>query len=249
MRILTPSIKRVSSSRGRGKFALPKKALFFTPEGDQLPEPIFIFGKVRITKSLLRGKIAKASPVRNWELGGGIGESTIANVPNFGKVMIKPCFGSKSPEKTMATLVEMIRRRVRFESPLGLLVSRNQTFLVTKYLPGQGIGSVLAKASREQALQIARMAGKELADLHSKGFTHGHPHFQNMLLVKNKLRLIDATLAEDITKLDADQTKAKTKNDIVELSKAFGIYSTDLANAFLKAYTQSQKNLHGSNPF
>jgi tRNA A-37 threonylcarbamoyl transferase component Bud32 len=234
---LPASIKRAGFFRGRGKVRLVSGFMGGSlREAEELIGEAHFVSQVQIKKAYLRSRIAKASSVSKWRTVRFMDEAALVFVPNFGKVVVKPCLGY-SAQEVLAKLVELAKRRVRCEAPLGLLVSRERDYLVTKYFDGQTLGEAMNFASRENKLLMARLVGQELADLHKKEFFHGHPHLKNWVVVKGKIWLIDATLLEDLKDKKANRAADLREREVTALNSLLKEnYGEEIADVFRISY-------------
>ena len=236
---IPPSVKRRFFG-GRGKLKL---ATDWRPGMVFIEEPSVTggnwIGMVKIKKAYLRRKLAKAAPVSKWRAWKQIDEATVVLVPNFGKVIVKPCLG-RDPNRILITLTEMLRRRVRCEIPLGLLeATKYRSYLVTKFFDGPTLKTAMEQATQEERVLMAKLVAKELADLHKKGFVHSHPHFTNWIVIKSRPRLIDATEVMDLQNSPRIKPKEAFARKGVErmfLQTTLNHYGEDVATAFVDEY-------------
>lgn len=143
-------------------------------------------------------------PLANWK---AVSTTSVANVfelSNGVQVVVKPeldvapyigkkgRFRNKYVRQMIPVLEEIVRRKIRMESPLAYLETENgQRFYVVRKEKGITLQSFLSEATSSQQIQVGKNIGEALADLHNKGAVHSHPHLNNWLVYGTNARLID----------------------------------------------------------
>jgi hypothetical protein len=233
-------------------FRIPKLQLIALPGRDikftkMLTATGGFFGSVRIRKAWVRKSLSK-SKISEWKrFKQPVGEASFFALPDGRKVVIKPCLYHSVP-KIFRILVKLIRKRVRFEEPLGIIESQGgKLYLISRFIEGKPLKEWLRTAKPKEKLLIVQSMGIQLADFHSKGFLHGHPHRENWIVNGVQVKMIDPT--EIRTKEEWVQEKKPLSwwNHLQE-KEAEGV-EMDLevgsieANIFIEAYKKTKEQL------
>ena len=143
-------------------------------------------------------------PVSAWKFVRTFSGATIYELPNKERIVVKPELWVPFPNAKVAArgnnrgrymlplLNELVKRRVKIEIPLGEIEAKNgHKFYITKFVPGTQIGKVFFTLTKAQQIEIAKQMGRQLAQIHSRGVVHSHPHDRNWLIHEGKVRLVD----------------------------------------------------------
>jgi hypothetical protein len=150
-------------------------------------------------------KRAKLPPISKWKEVRTTSGGKIFRLPNGKEIIVKPHYfmpvanakiavSEKGKSRDVLGLCnELVKRRVKIEIPLGEIITRGgRTFYITQVVKGATLARVIFTVSKDVRRAIVKRAAKTLAQVHSKGVIHGHPHNLNWIMdSKGGLRLID----------------------------------------------------------
>ena len=94
--------------------------------------------------------------------------------------------------RSIPVLLELMRRRVYLETPVGFLMTqKGREFVITKAVKGTPLQALESYAPQIRRKIVEELA-VQLAGLHKKDVVHLHPHQGNWMMDGLKLRLVDA---------------------------------------------------------
>lgn len=156
------------------------------------------FAAARLTKR------KKLPPLSKWKFVETFSGATIYELPNKTKIVIKPELWIPFPNAKIAAkgnnrgrhmlplLNELMKRKVKIEVPLGEIETKSGLKLyITQFVRGERASVVFSQLSKRQQIDIAKQMARQLAQIHSRGVVHGHPHANNWLVHEGKARLVD----------------------------------------------------------
>ncbi len=131
--------------------------------------------------------------------------ATVHNVGNL-KIVARELPQSSSgfrDRHIQAIISEILKRRVRIESPLFELQipSKKQYFVGTRFVEGEEVEKAMSKSSPEQRLKLVHGMADTMARLHVNALSHGHMHGRNFIIRNGKLVLVDSKYLVEMPKV------------------------------------------------
>lgn len=158
--------------------------------------------RTAIAKTYLRVKVP---PIHTWKYVGKNSGLVFYDLGKGVRVAVNPELAVLQPmrkigkgsqtrlKRMLPVLTELVKRRVRIETPLGLIMTKKgETHYVVRIKKGIALTQRMVNASATERKLIAKSMGREMADIHNKGVVHGHPHENNWLIEGTKARLVDS---------------------------------------------------------
>ena len=183
--------KTYSSRKAGGKLKINQLGNLALYEGQE-------FAVARLTRR--KG----VPPISKWKFVRTLSGATIYALPNKTRIVVKPELWVPFPNAKIAArgnnrgrymlplLNELMKRRVKIEVPLGEIETKKGVkFYITKFVPGERVGVLFPKLSKIKQFDIAKQMARQLAQIHSRGVVHSHPHDRNWLIDKGKIQLVD----------------------------------------------------------